>query len=786
MAKKGLKKVILSTISVIVIAVVLIIIFISPLTKYLVEKYDEKFLGRKITLDWAYVNPFTGYVHLSNAKVYEPNGDTLFFSAKGIGANLSLHKLFSKTIEINDLILDNPYGIISQDTAKKLNFIDIIQRFSSKDKSKPKEGNLHFNLSSITIINGEFIYRDLLIPVNYPIKKVNIQSTGFRWDSDSTAAKFSFIAGIGKGDVKGSCKINTKNLDYKLAAVFNKYDLKFIEQYLKDIINYGAFYANMDADIEATGNFTRAEDLFAKGFLAINDFNFGKDKNEDYASFKKFAIKIDQLSPKNKKYIIDSVSLDHPFVKYELYDHLDNVQTIFGKKGTKVSSAKNSRKFNLIFELADYIVKLSKNFLKSDYKVNRLAIYKGNLLFNDYKLSEKFSIGLRPFDILADSVSKNDSRVKLDFRSGMNPYGDLAIHLSINPKDSSDFDMDYHFQKIPATLFNPYLISYTSFPLNRGTIEIKGHWRVRSGDIQSSNRLLVIDPRVAKRIHREDIKWIPLPIIMAIVRENANVIDYNIPITGNLKKPKIHWKDILFDALRNVFVKPVTVPYSVKVKQSERTIEKILYVKWQMQQTEIYHSQAKFLDKIADFLEENPGASISVYPQTHEEKEKEQILFYEAKKKYYLHSNKKKEKEYDEDDSLSVANTYIKDSVFFHYITKHLNDPMLFTIQDKCLAYIGKTLVNKRFNQLLSARKKAFLVPFKENGTANRVKIHTNENSIPYNGFSFFKIMYNGEMPKPLLEAYEELDELNEERPRNKYLGFRKKIKKMFAKPNKK
>lgn len=786
MNKKRLKKVIISTAGVIVIAAVLLIIFISPLTKYLVEKYDEKFLGRKITLDWAYVNPFTGYVHLSNTKVYEPNGDTLFFSANGISANFSIHKLFVKTIEINDLVLEKPYGVIAQDTAKKLNFNDIIKRFSSKDKSKPKEGNMRFSLNSIMIVNGEFIYRDLMIPVNYPIKKVNIESTGFRWDSDSTAAKFSFIAGIGKGDVKGSYKINTKNLDYKLAAVFNKYDLKFIEQYLKDLINYGTFYANMDADIQATGNFTRAEDLFAKGFLAVNDFHFGKDKSEDYASFKKFAININELSPKNKKYIIDSVSLDHPFVKYELYDHLDNAQTIFGKKGTKVSSAKNSRKFNLIFELADYIVKLSKNFLRSDYKINRLAIYKGNLLFNDYKLSEKFSIGLRPFNVLADSVSKNNARVKLDFNSGLNPYGDLAIKVSINPKDSSDFDMDYHFQKIPATLFNPYLISYTSFPLNRGTIEIKGHWRVRNGEIQSSNRLLVIDPRVAKRVHREDIKWIPLPIVMAIVRESANVIDYNIPITGNLKKPKIHWKDILFDALTNVFVKPVKVPYSVKVKQSEKTIEKILYVKWQMQQTEIYRSQEKFLEKIADFLEKNPGASISVYPQTHEEKEKEQILFYEAKRKYYLHINKKKEKDYDEDDSLSVANTYIKDSVFFHYITKRLHDPMLFTIQDKCMAYVGKKLVDKRYSQLLGNRKTAFLAPFKENGTINRVKMHANENSIPYNGFSFFKIMYNGEMPETLLEAYEELDELNEERPRNKYLGFRKKIKKMFAKPNKK
>ncbi|MBA3679849.1 MAG: DUF748 domain-containing protein [Bacteroidetes bacterium] len=783
MKGKRLKKIIISTGVTIIVLVVLIIAFISPLAKYLVEKYDEKILGRQITLDWAYVNPLTGYVHLSNAKVYEANSDTLFFSSSGISANFSMHKLLSKTIEINDLILDKPFGVICQDTSKKLNFSDIIKRFSPKARTnKTKRDPTKFNMLNVVINDGVFVYRDLAIPVNYPIKHVNIKSTGFRWDSDTISGNFDFVAGIGTGSVKGSTKINIKNLDYQMATVFNKYDLKFIEQYLKDLINYGTFTANMDADIQATGNFRRAEDLIAKGLLAINDFHFGKNKNEDYASFKKFAIHIYELSPKNKKYDIDSVSLDQPFLKYERYDHLDNLQAIFGRKGTKVSSAKGSRKFNLIFELADYIVKLSKNFLKSDYKVNRFAIYKGNLLYNDYKLSEKVSIGIRPFYIVADSINKNDERVKLDLRSGLNPYGDIAIHVSVNPKDSSDFDMNYRLQKIPATLFNPYLVNYTSFPLNRGTIEITGNWHVRNGVIRSTNRLLVIDPRIAKRVHRKDVKWLPLPLIMAIVRERANVIDYDIPINGNLKKPKFNWKDVITDALKNMVIKPVTTPYNEKVKKSERAIEKTIYVKWQMQQADIYRSQEKFLNKISDFLEEHPESSIDVYPQSYEEKEKEYILFYEAKKKYFLHSHKKTSKDYTDDDSSFVANMSIKDSTFFHYVTKYCNDGMLFTIQDKCERYIGKALVNKRYTQLLNTRKNAFLSVFKENGTANRVKIHANENSIPYNGFSFFKIAYKGEKPEILQEAYEEMDKLNDETPRSRYSDVRKKIKQMFGK----
>src|SRR5882672_3076117 len=106
------KKAILISIGAIILFTLLIILFISPITKYLVEKYDEKYTGRQIKMDWAYVNPFTGYVHFSNLKIYESKSDSLFFSAQGLSANFSLLKILSKTYEISQLTLDHPYGII--------------------------------------------------------------------------------------------------------------------------------------------------------------------------------------------------------------------------------------------------------------------------------------------------------------------------------------------------------------------------------------------------------------------------------------------------------------------------------------------------------------------------------------------------------------------------------------------------------------------------------------------------------------------------------------------------
>jgi hypothetical protein len=62
----------------------------------------------------------------------------------------------------------------------------------------------------------------------------------------------------------------------------------------------------------------------------------------------------------------------------------------------------------------------------------------------------------------------------------------------------------------------------------------------------------------------------------------------------------------------------------------------------------------------------------------------------------------------------------------------------------------------------------------------SRVKIHTAESKTPYNGFSFFKIVYKGELPESLIKAYRQMNELNNIAPRNRFKKERKKNESMI------
>lgn len=760
--------------------VIVVFACLSYIAEYLIEKYDKEYTGREIEMDWMFVNAFTGYVHFEDLTIYELESDSVFFNVKGLSADLSMHELFSKTYTIESLTLNKPYAKIIQDK-KKLNFDDLILKFSPDstevpDTTKPPT---KVNVLNVEINDGEFHYIEKDIPVNYFVKEVNVETKGYRWDVDTVAVNFALKNGPGSGKIKGDANFNMATMDYKVGVVIDTFDLQIMEQYIKDLANYGRFRGFLDLDVKAAGNVIDQENLQATGMVKVSDIHFGKTVDDDYVSIEQLHLQMRDISPKHYKYIFDSVIITKPYFKYERYDNnLDNVSTMFGKGGSNIKAAQaaqaSGQKNNLILEIADFIEILAQNFLKSYYRVGRVAVYDANIHFNDYALTEKFALVANPLTIVADSIDKNNKRMKATVRTTIKPSGNIYVGISINPNNYDDFDITYRVNKVPVALFNPYLISYTSFPADRGTVEIKGDWHVRSGTINSTNNLLMLDPRFADRLKGKGMKWIPMRLILSILRSRGNVIDYDVPIKGNLKDPTFNVWDIIGDVLTNIFVKPPSLGYILKVRSTERELERSLTLKWDMRATTLVRKQQKFIDKMGEFLVENPEAKIVVQPMIWEEKEKEYILFFEAKKKYYKIINNKKS--ISAEDSMFISKMSIKDSVFVAYLNKHASDSLMFTVQDKCKKFVGMDVVNSKYQSLLKERERVFRLNFRDEGVNKRVKFVAAINAVPFNGFSYYKIDYKGDFPEKLIDAYYEMNDLNKTKARKKYEKKRDKL----------
>ena len=217
--KLRLRRILIIAISVIVGVVVLCVAFISPISKYLIEKYSVKYTGRQIKMAWLYVNPFTGHVHFSKLKIYEQKSDIVFFSANGLTVDMDMRKLLSKEYIFTRVTIDEPYGVVVLKDKSTFNFTDIVEFFSSpipeiQKLPKPPGEPTHFSILNVTIKNGTFYFYDTLIKVNYFIKNFNFKSPGMTWKDMSFQSDVSFDPGTGTGHITGKYWMNVSTVDY--------------------------------------------------------------------------------------------------------------------------------------------------------------------------------------------------------------------------------------------------------------------------------------------------------------------------------------------------------------------------------------------------------------------------------------------------------------------------------------------------------------------------------------------------------------------------------------------
>lgn len=758
---KRLRKILILVFSIFIIFLIILQFVLAPI----IEKQGSKLTGRKVTLNTAFVNPLSGQVYLNGITCSEQGTDSLFFSAQKLTINLRMRSLLQGEFDLQELDLHEPTISIVQFKRDSFNFSGLIDKFSSgkKDSSRQKEKS-HLNLGKISVHNATIRFRDVFTPVDFSLLSFDITAKMPERNSDTLNCSFAFKSGTGEGQADGYFNMNTAAGSYLTHFVFRRFDLGIIGQYLRDFSKNGKFKAMINADITARGNFSDAQQLEAKGGVGLYNFSFKKWDGTDFASFKKVVLKIDGISPAKKLYRLDSISVVEPFLHYEKYDKTDNVTVLFGK-GNK--NEEGVQEFNLAVEIARYMRLLAKNFFHSSYTINRLGIYRAEVKYTDYSLGQTFEAGVRQLSFTGDSLHSSKKRVQLRLHSAIAPYGKLNVGIGLNPADSSDFSLHYEASGISAAMFNPYLITYSSYPLNRGTISLRGDWNVINGNISSKNHLLIVDPRLADR-EKSRGRWLPMKLLLALTRERSNAIDYEIPVSGNLRDPHFHFRDVLLDVLTNVFVKPPTTLYRYEVREVEEEVENFLRISWKPLSAKLSDDDRKFAERMARFLSDHPEARLEVQPVVYMDLEMQYLSEYLSAKKYALQKGRWKG-----EDSLRLVQELRGDSDFVKAIDQFQH---VYSTKQNMMRYAGLRQVHQHYRQLQEVRKQEFLSAFGEGTARNRVTFLKHKDRMPFNGFSEYRISYKGNIPEDLRTAFEELQHYNDRSPRDRFKRFRKPV----------
>ncbi|HXB11570.1 MAG TPA: AsmA family protein, partial [Bacteroidia bacterium] len=308
----------------IVIGITLIFFFKNSIAKYMVEKYCVEWTGRKITLGGIKINTKRGSIYLKDLKIYEANGDTVFFDCHDIYLRVKLGKLFDKVYEVEKIQIDNPEIRITQNDST-FNFDDLIKRFSSGKKTDTaKTPDTHYYIDSVYINNANVTYNNVPIHNVFRIHEMNLRVPKLDWDKPESKLHLDFNYGIG-GAFNINLDVNRKTFAYTLLLVINNYDLSQYYTPLNTLVKVSSLKGILSTDLRIYGKFDSPEDFALAGFFRISDFELRDMEKRKLCGLHLLSLRIDTVNIKKHLIDIPITLIDKPYMAFDVYSKGNNM-----------------------------------------------------------------------------------------------------------------------------------------------------------------------------------------------------------------------------------------------------------------------------------------------------------------------------------------------------------------------------------------------------------------------------------------------------------------------------
>lgn len=717
------------------LALLLVIWFISPIAEYAIEKYDTKFIGREIDIEKLHINIFNGKLEIKNIKLFEPRSSKTLFSSDLIFVQLDPYKAALKQQYDIRMLKLSGFEVNVTQKGSHFNFDDLLKLGGSSDsvkaEAKPSGDTTKWWVRQIDLSNGRIHYTDKLVGIHTGLKDLRVFCPGLAYNKNDMrfSTAFKILAG---GTVEADLDMNSASLNYKLNGRIRELELNQLYPYLREVFKAKTLQGKLFTAFWAKGNFSKPDDLALKGKLGISGFKVIDVLNDSLALFKQLNVSVDSINLKRNIFNMRNIELDEPYVKVDMFENGTNfnrlmkvdTSVVAASSGTatadSVTTSVNGSSTNVFLILADYVKSIAKDYILNSYSADEVVLRNGTIEYSDYTLGEQFYARLDSLNIRSNRISSENSRITASFSTRVNNSGKLAVDIGANPKDFLEMELKTDVKTLPLVMFNPYTLYYLAHPFKKGDFNFKMETVInQSHDLKSDNHLLIEKIKVGKRDKTiTTATKVPLRMGVALLKDTKGNIDFKFPVTGNLNDPKYKLNKVILKIFQNLLLKAVTSPFkaigSLFKKKEQETEFEFDYLASGFDE----RKQRKTLEKTAELLKDKPELVIEFTQNVNPDKELEWLAYREAKKMYMREQLGKQFTEpMTEQDMKELNALQNKDSAFVLFVqarTKQLNK--LASHLDKCKNLVGAATLAKLHQDIIASREAYIEQIFNEAG----------------------------------------------------------------------
>ncbi len=246
--------------------------------------------------------------------------------------------------------------------------------------------------------------------------------------------------------------------------------------------------------------------------------------------------------------------------------------------------------------------------------IRAVKLMKGAVFFQDDSIVPTVRTGLEELTGTVKGLSsKQVAKADIDLSGKLGRVAPLRIVGKINPLSEDAFtDITLKFDNIDLTTAGPYSGKYAGYSIRKGKLFLDLAYKLSQHELVAENKVLIDQLGFGDKTDSPDATSLPVPLVVALLKDRKGQIAIDLPVRGNLKDPDFKYGKLLVSTLLNLLGKAVTSPFALIGSLVGGGGEELHAIDFVPGRSDLSEAETKKLTTLVSVLTERPALSLDV------------------------------------------------------------------------------------------------------------------------------------------------------------------------------
>ncbi len=535
------------------VALLFLVMALSPVVKSVVNHHGQDILGRDMSVNRVFVNPFFGTVTIQDFHCKEADGLVDFVAFERLYVQINWLALMGKHANLRHIHLDQFSGEILSGE-EEFNFTDIINRFASKDTTVQDTAPSKWTVSlrDIQLHNGRLVYHDLVRDNRWSVDDVNLNVPGLYFGRQQSNAGMQFNLPTG-GSVTITAGYVMASHRYAVTLRLDEVNTNVALPLVRDYLNIKGLGALVTGNIHIDGSLNDVRDLVASGALSLTGLNITDEDDEPVAGLDEVRLVILKGDVANNNFLLDTLTITGITGHFEHTAKSNTLSRILREREQVPDTTSHTK------AVSQQSGSTSNNDAALSWSTRHLCITAHDISFDDRSMSKRFKYAL-------DTLSVTGSNIASHGKNSIDVLGRFSDGARLNASYIGGLYFKQGNHRLNAKLINLQLPQFTLYteelfacPIDSGELALQVDATIYHGKLNCENKITIDHPEIGKKAMYSKAKYknIPLKLGVDLLKSAQGVVVLDVPVKGDLNSPKFKLGKVVGRAIAKVFFGPL-------------------------------------------------------------------------------------------------------------------------------------------------------------------------------------------------------------------------------------